>query len=143
MLSDLLYSLKTVSCDMESQPPWSKVCLEDNMTFVMNHLTANVRDYLGPFNVGGLCEILCKVIRDEGVLGAEPNSETWSLDFREEISSSYEQKLWSTQMYGTMSLWPTIRNTVWNKLTRQSPAKHFWVIYYVIDKQYILLQYFS
>lgn len=118
MLSDLLYSLKTVSCDMESQSPWSKDCLEDTVTFVTNHLTANARDYPGPFNVGGLWEILCKVIRDEGVLGAEPTSETWSLHFKEELfpSISEQNKLvytnvWDTGLLSEILYWLKPKNT--------------------------------
>lgn len=98
-------------------------CLEDNMTFIMTSYCKN-NILSGPtFNVGGLCEILCKVIRDEGVWEQRQTQKTWSLNVGKELFPAFLSKKWSTLISEASRLYLFTRNIGWHKLKNTNPVK--------------------
>lgn len=120
-------------------------CLEDYMTFIMTSYCQNKILSRPTFNVGGLCEILCKVIRDEGVWEQRQTQKTWSLNVGEELFPAFlSKKMVYFDVWGFISEASRLYSEILadTNLKTQIQSKS-WVVYQVIDNQGWLLQYFG
>ncbi len=113
---------------MESQPSWSEGCLEDNMTFIMTHLTANIRYYLGPLLM--LKAFVKFFVKWSEMKGSWEQSQTQKHDHLM-LERSYFQHFWAKKVY--IDVWgfisqALIRNAGWHKLknTKLGGLSGYW-----------------